>query len=67
MIRQVKFNDGCHSSAMGGIILDNGDIICGYNGDIITRQMQRENPNFKILQVYDWWVDISEDILEYND
>jgi len=63
-MKQVKFYDGCcNSIASGGIMLDNGDIICGCCGGIITSKMQKENPDFKLLKVYDYWVDFSEEIL----
>lgn len=64
MIRQVKFMID-DTFVYNGIMLENGDIICAHCGEKITTEQQEYA--FKILKVYDSWVDFSEYIGDIDD
>ena len=64
-MKQVKFydiednyvnNNSCH----GGIILDNGDVICGCCGGIL--KAEDHNKTYQIVEVYGDWSDLTEEI-----
>lgn len=61
MIRQIKFRDtnGEGDGTLGGIQLDNGDIICGCCGGVF----EADDPDIEIIEVFDAWVDISDAIV----
>lgn len=56
MNKQVKFM--CDGTIYNGIMLKNGSIICAHCGTIIKQQ----DPviDFKLIKVYDTWVDFSD-------
>ena len=59
MIKQVKFIDRNEEedNVYGGILLEDGSIICGCCGGIF------EADDAEIIEEYDTWVDLSEVIL----
>ena len=60
--KQVKFQDS-EGTIFGGILVDTGNesfIICGCCGGIFP--MDEEGEEFKLIQVYEDWVSISEEI-----
>lgn len=61
MVRQIKFRDinGDGFGILGGIQLDNGDIICGCCGGIF----EADDPDIEIIEVFDSWVSISDEIM----
>ena len=56
LTRQVKFIDE-NETVLGGIMIDNDYIICGCCGGVI------EVEEVTILETYDTWVNISEEII----
>lgn len=57
MMKQVKFRLIDYDLELGGILLDNGDIICGYCGELLKPE------EFEIIQKREDWVDLSDMIL----
>lgn len=58
MVKQVLFFDNDNKAYEGGILLEDGRIICGCCGGII----EADDENFKIIKIFDNWVNISEEI-----
>jgi len=59
-MKQIKFCDLDDNSTHGGIMLDNGDVICGCCGGIFERDEEGETWEFvKELE----WVNLDEAIL----
>ena len=58
MIQQVIFEDLSEEpgTLMGGIMLENGDVICGCCGGILEKA--DEGVTWKLVEKYDNWVDI---------
>lgn len=55
--KQVKFKD-FEGVVLGGILVENeGIVICGCCGGIF------EIEEIEIVEVYDYWVDLSDDII----
>ena len=70
MIKQLIFKDLDNNTIHGGLLLENGDVICGCCGAI--QEHDDEEVTWKRLEVFDTWEDIDEaiygDILnEYGD
>lgn len=62
-MKQVKFMiDG---DTYNGIMLEDGDIICAHCGDRIT--LEQQEYDFKLLKVYESWVDFSDYIGDSDD
>lgn len=61
MLRQVKIKDLENDMITGGIMLDNGDVICGCCGSLFPADEIDET--YEIF-VYEYWEDISDTILE---
>lgn len=68
-MKQVKFKDIENDEMHGGILLDNGDIICGCYGGLIPKDEickpdeSGEAKQAQILEVYDTWVNLDEEII----
>lgn len=63
-MKQVIFYDKENQTKVGGILTDDGDIICGECGGIITAdEIGGEDNDFIILNECGKWFDISEIIL----
>lgn len=58
MVKQCTFLDLMEEpgSLMGGIMMDNGDVICGCCGGIFEKA--NEGTTWKLIEEYDNWVDI---------
>lgn len=54
--RNGATNDTIHS----GILLDNGDLICGHCGELIDKRDRVSN--YSILKIFDDWVSLDESI-----
>lgn len=57
-MRMVKFKDLDTEEILGGILLDDGSIICGCCGGVI----EKDDPQFEIIKELNW-IDISQSIL----
>lgn len=60
MAKQIKFK--VFDNEIGGIMLDNGDVICGCCGGIFSRN--EKGKTWELVEDYgDYWVDISAEII----
>ena len=64
-MKQVKFYDRENGTVLGGILTDEGDIICGCCGGLIEADEigNDDDSLFTILETYKTWLNISEAIL----
>lgn len=72
-MKQIAIADVKEGSVVGGILLDNGDVIMCDNGDYIKAEhIQTEPVNgdgskatklFVIEEVFDTWVDLTQEII----
>ena len=60
-MKQIKFYDIENELFHGGILLDNGDIICACCGGLIPADEQEDA--IKIIDTYEDWVDFSDAII----
>ena len=60
-MKQVRFIDKENDVIHGGILTDDGDIICGCCGGLIEKG--DIGKTHQILEVYKFWVDLDEEIL----
>ena len=65
-MKQVKFLDTDNNEIHGGLLLDNGDIICACCGGIIPADEigPGEKSHAIILKIYENWIDFSEFIID---
>lgn len=61
---QVKFKDVDNDIIHGGILMDNGSIICGCCGCIIESDEIGDGKSHEILKKYDSWVNLDHDIID---
>ena len=59
-MKQIKFRDKENDDILGGILLDDGNVLCGECGSVLERD------DVEILDEYLHWVDISETIIGEN-
>lgn len=57
-MQMVKFKDLESNTILGGILTDEGNIICGCCGSLI----EKDDVNFEIIENLSW-IDISNEIL----
>ena len=72
-MKQIAIADIKEGSVVGGILLDNGDVIMGDNGDYIKAEnIQTEPVNgdgnkavkpYVIEEVFDTWIDLTQEII----
>lgn len=60
LVKQLKFKDKENDEIHGGILTEDGDIICGCCGGIIRHD---EMDGIEILEEYNEWVNIDEAII----
>ena len=61
-MKQVMFYDKANDVRHGGILTDEGDIICACCGGIIPADEIGEEHDHQILQVFNDWVDLDGEI-----
>lgn len=61
MAKQIRFYDKENEVEHGGILLDNGDVICGCCGGLIEAD-EFELDNI-VLEEYEDWVSLDEEII----
>lgn len=61
-MKQVMFYDKENDVKHGGILTDDGDIICGCCGGLIPNDEIGPEWDHEILKVYDTWVNLDEEI-----
>ena len=64
-MKQVKFLDKENDVIHGGILDDEGNVICGCCGGLIEKEDIGDAPNctHKILTIYDVWINLDDEIL----
>lgn len=63
-MKQIKFKDLENDLIHGGILLDDGDVVCGCCGGLIEKdEFEGNNQTHKILEIYPTWIDISDTII----
>ena len=55
-MKQIKFHEVGEDIEIGGILLDDGNIICGCCGSLF------EPEDVEIIREYENWIDLSEEI-----
>ena len=62
-MKQVMSYDKANDMMHGGILTDDGDIICGCCGGLIPAdEIGGEDNDTEIVKVYDFWVNLDEEI-----
>lgn len=62
-MKQVKVLDKTTHDIIGGIRLDNGDLILCDVGDYIKSDEIAENGKYEIQEVFECWVNLTEEII----
>ena len=55
-MKQIKFHEVGEDIEIGGILLDDGSIVCGCCGSLF------EPEDVEIIKEYENWIDLSEEI-----
>ena len=55
-MKQIKFHEVGEDIEIGGILLDDGNIVCGCCGSLF------EPEDVEIIKEYENWIDLSEEI-----
>ena len=55
-MKQIKFHEVGEDIEIGGILLDDGNIVCGCCGSLF------EPEDVEIIREYEDWIDLSEEI-----
>ena len=55
-MKQIKFHEIGENIEIGGILLDDGNIVCGCCGSLF------EPKDVEIIKEYESWIDLSEEI-----
>lgn len=65
---QIKFRDIENDVIHGGILLDNGDCVCGCCGGLQEESDEKshagEDATWEIIEEYNDWVDLDEIIIK---
>lgn len=61
IMKQIKFHDIENDTVNGGIMLDNGDVVCGCCGGLLPADEMDET--WELIEAYDYWVDLTETII----
>lgn len=61
-MKQVLFYDKENDVRHGGILTDEGDIICGCCGGLIPSDEIGEEYDHQILEIFDCWINLDEEI-----
>ena len=62
-MKQIKFFDKENDLIHGGILLDDGDIVCACCGGLIPADEHNEL-GIEILKIYPDWIDFSDSIID---
>lgn len=60
--KQIRFLDLVDGRVYGGIMLEDGSIVCGCCGTIISPTLVGGSV-YRVLEVYSEWVDLSKEII----
>lgn len=62
-MKQCMIYDKANNVSHGGILLDNGDVICGCCGGLIPAdEIGGEKNDTVILKVFEHWIDLTAEI-----
>ena len=61
MAKQIRFYDTENEVEHGGILLDNGDVICGCCGGLI--EADEFESDCVLLEKYEDWINLDEEII----
>lgn len=61
-MKQVMFYDKANDMKHGGIMTEEGDIICGCCGGLIPADEIGEGYDYQIVEVFGTWIDLDEEI-----
>lgn len=61
-LKQIKFYDHENDALVGGFLLEDGSVVCGECGGIILAD-ELEDHGIEILEIYNNWVSLSEEIM----
>jgi len=61
-MKQIKFGDLDNGTTHAGILLDNGDVICGCCGSLIDAERFHKSGDYELIEELDW-SDLTEAIL----
>lgn len=61
-MQQILFFDKANNVRHGGILTDEGNIICGCCGGLIPNDEIGKEHDHQILKVFDNWVNLDEEI-----
>lgn len=59
-MKQCKIFDTCNCKYHGGILLDNGDVICGCCGGLLPAD--EKDDTWKLEKVFEDWIDLTDEI-----
>ena len=59
-MKQIMFYDKINNEKHGGILTDNGDIICGCCGGLIEKE--DVDSDVEIIKVFEDWVELTDEI-----
>ena len=62
-MKQIKFKDKENNEIHGGIMMNDGSILCGCCGGLITADEVGENGTHEIIEVFNTWVNLDDEIL----
>ena len=60
--KQIRFLDLTDGGVYGGFMLEDGSIVCGCCGTIISPALIN-NGEYKVLEVYSEWINLSDEII----
>lgn len=61
-MKQVIFYDKVNDERHGGILTDEGNLICGCCGSVIPADEIGEEHDYQLLIIFDTWVNLDEEI-----
>lgn len=64
MAKQIKFKDIENDAICGGILLDDGNVVCGCCGGIFEASEQGET--WQMIREYSNWINLTEEICGDN-
>lgn len=60
-MKQIKFGDLENKTTHGGILMDDGNVICGCCGGVY--EADEMGTTWEIIKVYKTWIDLTEEII----
>lgn len=74
MVKQVKIFDKENKTICGGILLENGSVLCGCCGSIFesddidtSKYHDNDDKPIYVIETYKSWISLSDEIMMNND